>query len=150
MDAQSYKTTMPTPGTIKRNWVLVDAEGQLVGRVASRIAFILQGKHKPSYAPHQLCGDHVVVINAEKVQLTGAKLEQREHITYTGYPGGQKKTAPKAILAKRPNRLLEQAVKRMLPKNKLGSRMFASLHVYVGTEHPHAAQTPQTLDLGKK
>jgi large subunit ribosomal protein L13 len=123
----------------------VDAEGQPLGRMASLIASTLRGKHKPSYTPHVDCGDNIIVINAEKVKLTGKKMTNKVYLTYSGYPGGQKKQTPREMLAKHPERLVETAVKGMLPKNKLGRAMFKKLFVYAGTEHPHAAQKPESL-----
>jgi large subunit ribosomal protein L13 len=123
----------------------VDAEGQPLGRMASLIASTLRGKHKPSYTPHVDCGDNIIVINAEKVKLTGKKMTNKVYLTYSGYPGGQKKQTPREMLAKHPERLVETAVKGMLPKNKLGRAMFKKLFIYAGTEHPHTAQKPESL-----
>jgi len=131
-----------------RRWYLIDAEGQVLGRMASKIAHILRGKNKPIYSPHQDVGDFIVVINAEKVKLTGKKAEQKTYFRHSGYLGGETNTPVALILEKHPERVIEFAVKRMLPKNALGRRMFKKLKVYAGPEHPHTAQQPQTLDLG--
>lgn len=147
MDTLSYKTQSAKKETVTRAWLVVDAEGQPLGRLASKLATILRGKHKPSYTPHVDCGDNIIVLNAEKVKLTGNKMTQKIHYTHSGYPGGQKQRTPEQILAKYPNRLIEIAVKGMLPKTKLGNAMIKKLFVYEGTEHPHQAQKPSTLEL---
>lgn len=128
-----------------RKWFVVDAEGQILGRVASQIARILRGKHKPIFSPHQDAGDFVVVVNAEKVAVTGNKMKNKVYYRHSGYPGGQSETTLSEMFAKHPERVIELAVKRMLPKNSLGRRMFRKLKVYAGSEHPHAAQQPQEL-----
>lgn len=132
-----------------RRWFVVDAENQVLGRMASRIASILKGKHKPMYSPHQDVGDFVVVVNAEKIRVTGNKLSDKVYHHHTGYPGGQKTTTLQQMLQKHPDRVIELAVKRMLPKNVLGRSMFLKLKVYAGPEHPHKAQLPEQLDLNK-
>lgn len=149
MDTLSYKTQSQTKeAAIKdRNWYIIDADGEVVGRLCSRIAHVLRGKHKPSYTPHIDCGDCVVVINAEKVRFTGSKMEQKEYLRYTGYPGGQRSTTPKELLEKKPFAVIEKAVKGMLPKNRLGRQMFKKLFVYAGDEHPHAAQKPEPFNF---
>jgi large subunit ribosomal protein L13 len=147
VDHQSYKTTHANQAAIEKAWVLVDAQDQVLGRVASQIAHIIKGKHKTSYSPHLDCGDHVVVINAEKVKMTGKKWTDRVIFTHSGYPGGQREHTPANIRAKHPERLVEHAVRGMLPKNRLGRQLFRSLHVYVGAEHPHAAQQPKEIKL---
>ena len=147
MDTLSYKTQSAKKETVSRNWLVVDAEGQPLGRLASKLATILRGKHKPSYTPHVDCGDYIIVLNAEKVKLTGSKLTQKVHYTHSGYPGGQKQRTPQQILDKFPTRLVEMAVKGMLPKTKLGNAMIKKLFVYEGGEHPHQAQKPSTLEL---
>lgn len=147
MDTLSYKTQSANKETASNNWLVVDAEGQSLGRLASKIAAILRGKHKTNYTPHVDCGDYVIVLNAEKVKLTGNKMTQKVYYTHSGYPGGQKQRTPEQILAKYPNRLIEIAVKGMLPKNKLGRAMYKKLFVYEGAEHPHQAQKPSTLEL---
>ncbi len=145
MDTLSYKTKSAKNEEVERKWFVIDAEGEKVGRMCSRIAHILRGKHKPSYTPHVDCGDHVIVINAEKVRFTGQKLDQKEYQTYSGYPGGQKTATARELLQKRPIRVIELAVKGMLPKNRLGRQMFRKLFVYEGSDHPHAAQQPEPL-----
>jgi len=143
------KTFLPSEKDIKRNWWLVDAEGLELGRLASRIALLLQGKRKRIYTPHIDTGDFVVVVNAEKVKLTGRKLDTKIYYHHSGYPGGLKARTARQILESHPERLIQLAVKRMLPKNKLGRKMFKRLKVYRGSEHPHKAQKPQELDIMK-
>lgn len=145
----SYKTVSANKDTVQKEWVIVDATDQVLGRLVSRIAMMLRGKHKPSFTPHVDCGDNVIVINAEKVKLTGNKGEQREYVRHTGYPGGQRTEKVNNLLSRRPEAVIERAVKGMLPKNRLGSELFRNLHVYVGGEHPHEAQQPKTVDLNK-
>lgn len=145
MNTLSYRTVSATPQTVERKWVIVDAENQTLGRMSSEIAKILQGKHKASYTPHVDTGDHVIVINAEKVALTGNKLNDKVYIRHTGYPGGQRFMTPKEALVKKPEFIIENAVKHMLPRTRLGRAMYKKLHVFVGTEHPHAAQQPETI-----
>ena len=147
MDVISYKTLSANNSTANKEWLLVDAEGQTLGRLASEIAKLLRGKHKPDFTPHVDCGDNVIVVNAEKVQLSGKKWTDREYLSYTGYPGGQRSITPKELLAKHPHALVEKAVKGMLPKNRLGAKIFKNLHVYVGSEHKHAAQQPKEIKL---
>ena len=132
---------------IEREWFVVDAEGQTLGRLASRIAPILRGKHKPIYTPHMDCGDYVIVINADKVRVTGRKLDQKMYYRHSGYPGGLKSISLRDQLAQHPERVIEAAVRGMLPKNKLGRRMFKKLKVYAGDSHPHQAQQPKPLEL---
>jgi large subunit ribosomal protein L13 len=143
----SYKTVSANKATVNKEWVLIDAENLVLGRMATEVARILRGKHKPEYTPHVDCGDNVIVINAEKVQLTGKKLTDKIYLSHSGYPGGQKTQSPKEILAKYPERLVEKAVRGMLPKNKLGRQLFRNLHVVVGSEHKHEAQKPKVIDL---
>jgi len=138
----TYKTVSANRATVTKKWYIVDAEGQNLGRMASRIAFVIRGKNKPDFTPHVDCGDNIIVINAEKVQLTGDKMENREYLRHTGYPGGQRSTLAKDM---KPTRLIEGAVKGMLPKNRLGRRLFTNLYVYEGTEHNHQAQQPEIL-----
>jgi large subunit ribosomal protein L13 len=128
-----------------RRWVLIDAGGRPLGRIASRAAMVLRGKHRPDFTPHQDTGDFVIIINAAKVQLTGAKAEAKEYHRHTGYPGGIRTTTAGKMRQEQPERLVETAVRGMLPKNRLGRRLFTKLKVYRGTEHPHAAQKPQTI-----
>jgi len=147
VDTLSYKTVSANKATVNKEWVVIDAENVVLGRLASEVAKILRGKNKPEFTPHVDCGDNVIVINAEKVQLTGKKLTDKVYLRHTGYPGGQRKQSPKDILAKYPERLVEKAVKGMLPKNKLGSQLFRNLHVVVGSEHKYQAQKPKVVDL---
>lgn len=147
MDTLSYKTISANNQTVERKWYVVDAEGETVGRLCSKIAHVLRGKHKPSYTPHVDCGDNVIVINAEKIRFTGAKMAQKEYITFSGYPGGQKRITAEKLLDKKPRKIVENAVKGMLPKTKLGRAMFKKLYVYEGTEHPHEAQKPETFNF---
>ena len=147
MDTLSYKTVSANKATVNKEWVVIDAENVVLGRLASEVAKILRGKNKPEFTPHVDCGDNVIVINAEKVQLTGKKLTDKVYLRHTGYPGGQRKQSPKDILAKYPERLVEKAVKGMLPKNKLGSQLVRNLHVVVGPEHKYQAQKPKVVDL---
>ena len=141
----SYKTKSARKEDVVHDWYIVDAEGETLGRMCTRIATVLRGKHKPSYTPHVDCGDHVIVINADKVRLTGAKMEQKTYLRYSGYTGGQKSRTAAELLKKKPYALVENAVKGMLPKNRLGRAMFKKLFVYAGPAHPHAAQKPAPL-----
>ena len=141
------KTYMAKPSEIKQGWWIVDADGRVLGRMATQIAKILQGKHKPSYTPHLDTGDHVIVVNAEKIKLTGRKLEQKSHQYYTGWVGGQREIPYETMMEKQPDRIIRLAVKRMMPKTSLGRNMFKKLRIYAGPEHPHQAQTPEPLDL---
>ncbi len=147
MNTLSYKTVSANAKTVNKHWVVVDAEGEILGRLSSKIAMIIRGKNKPEYTPHVDCGDNVIVINADKIKLTGRKLTEKEYVRYTGYPGGQRFTSPKELLAKHPERLVEKAVRGMLPKNRLGKKLYTNLFVYAGSEHPHAAQSPKTIKL---
>jgi len=143
----SYKTQSAKKETVDHNWFVVDAEGEVVGRLASRIAHVLRGKHKPSFTPHVDCGDYVIIINAGKVRFTGEKWEDKEYKQYSGYPGGQKITKAKVVLTKKPYAIIETAVKGMLPKTKLGAAMYKKLFVYEGSEHPHQAQKPEPFNF---
>ena len=147
MDTLSYKTKSAKPAEVQRKWHIVDAKNQVVGRMATKIAVVLRGKDKPSFTPHVDCGDYVIVINAKEVVFTGNKIAQKEYITFSGYPGGQKRKTAEQILKAKPNKVVEAAVKGMLPKNKLGRAVFKKLFVYEGAEHPHAAQKPETLEI---
>ena len=147
MDTLSYKTVSANRATVTKEWVLVDATDLVLGRLASKVAKILRGKNKPSFTPHVDCGDNVVVINAEKVRLTGNKLNDKIYLSYSGYPGGQRKQTPAELMSKYPERLIEKAVKGMLPKNRLGSKVYGNLKVYVGSEHNQVAQNPRLIDL---
>lgn len=147
MNTLSYKTISANKETVNKEWVLINAEDQILGRLASKVALLLRGKLKPSFTPHVDCGDNVIIINAEKVRLTGNKMEDKEYIRHTGYPGGQRKRTPKEVMAKRPTDIIESAVRGMLPKNRLGSDLFRNLYVYAGPAHPHAAQDPKEISL---
>lgn len=147
MNTLSYKTVSANKETVDKQWVVVDAENKVLGRFASEVAKIIRGKHKPSFTPHVDCGDNVIVINAEKIRLTGKKWDDKQYVAYSGYPGGQSFTSAKEMLAKKPTAIVEKAVRRMLPKNKLGNAIGMNLHVYVGAEHPHAAQQPKEIKL---
>jgi large subunit ribosomal protein L13 len=147
VEANSYKTIHANAKTVNKNWVVVDAKDQVLGRLSSRIAYILRGKNKVNFTPHVDCGDNVIVINAERVRLTGKKMTMKEYVRYTGYPGGQRFMTPEEALQKKPEFLIENAVRKMLPKNKLGSAIYRNLHVYAGTMHPHAAQKPKEIIL---
>jgi large subunit ribosomal protein L13 len=138
---------MAKPGEVEQKWVLVDAEGQVFGRLASKVAGILNGKNKPEYTPHVDVGDHVVIINAGKAVFTGNKLEQKFYYRHSGYPGGLRKTSYRTLMEKRPEFALKEAIRRMLPKNRLGRKMLKKLRVYQGAEHDHAAQQPQAIEL---
>ena len=145
MDTLSYKTISGNKATANKQWVLVDAESQSLGRLASKVAKLLRGKHKPNFTPHADCGDNVIVINAEKINLTGNKWDDKSYIRHTGYPGGQRTLSAKEMFGKDPARLVEKSVKGMLPKNKLGADLFRNLNVVVGSEHAHAAQKPKAI-----
>ena len=145
MNTLSYKTQSANKDTVDRKWFVVDAEGQTLGRMCTKIATVLKGKHKPSYTPHVDTGDNVIVINADKIRLTGSKMEQKVYLSYSMYPGGQKSITAKELMVKKPYAVVERAVKGMLPKNKLGRAMFKKLFVYAGAEHPHVAQKAENL-----
>ncbi|MGB5482272.1 MAG: 50S ribosomal protein L13 [Eudoraea sp.] len=147
MDTLSYKTKSANKNTVEKQWLLVDAEGQTLGRLASKVAKILRGKNKPNFTPHVDCGDNVVIVNAEKIQLSGNKWEDKTYTRYTGYPGGQRSTTARELLDKNPASIIEKAVKGMLPKNKLGAELFRNLRVYVGTDHDQEAQKPKAINL---
>jgi large subunit ribosomal protein L13 len=147
VDTLSYKTVSANKETVNKEWVIVDAQNEVVGRFCTRIAMVLRGKHKPNYTPHVDCGDNVIVINADKVRFTGNKWSEKEYVRHTGYPGGQRITTAEKMMHKNPIAVVEKAVKGMLPKNKLGAALYRNLHVYAGTEHPHEAQQPQTINL---
>ncbi len=140
MDTLSYKTISANKATTEKGWIVVDAENQILGRLSSEIAKIIRGKHKASFTPHVDCGDNVIVINAEKIRLTGKKMTDKVYIRHTGYPGGQRFATPREVLAKNPRGVVESAVKGMLPKNRLGNKLFHNLFVYAGPQHPHEAQ----------
>ena len=147
MNTLSYKTVSANKETVQKEWFVVDAKDEVLGRLASKVALVLRGKHKPSFTPHVDCGDHVIVINAEKVKLTGNKMTQKQYVRHTGYPGGQRMQTPEDLLAKKPEAVVEKAIKGMLPKSRLGSAIFRNLHVVAGETHEHEAQQPKKLDL---
>lgn len=149
VESLSYKTVSANKATAQKEWLIVDAEGQNLGRLASKVAVLLRGKHKTNYTPHVDCGDNVIVINAEKINLTGNKLDDKTYIRHTGYPGGQRSLTAKVMQQKNPALLIEKAVKGMLPKNKLGAQLFRNLNVNVGAEHKHEAQQPKTVNLNE-
>jgi len=145
VDTLSYKTKSANAATVEKNWVVVDAQAAVLGRFASEVAKILRGKNKPSYTPHVDCGDNVIVINADKVRMTGRKMDQKVYVRHTGYPGGQRISTPKLLKQKSASILVEKAVRGMLPKNRLGRQLYRNLYVYNGAEHPHAAQQPKEI-----
>lgn len=147
MNTLSYKTVSANSKTVKKEWVLVDADGQTLGRLATKVAMLLRGKYKPNYTPHVDCGDNVVIINAEKIVLTGNKWNAKEYVRHTGYPGGQRIRTAKNLMEKHPTRMVEIAIKGMLPKNILGAQLFRNLKVYAGNEHKQEAQKPKLLNL---
>lgn len=147
MNTLSYKTVSANKDTVQKEWFVVDAKDEVLGRLASKVAFVLRGKHKPSFTPHVDCGDNVIVINAEKIKLTGNKMTQKQYIRHTGYPGGQRTQTPEDLLSKKPAAVVEKAVRGMLPKSRLGSAIFNNLYVVVGETHTHDAQQPKQLDL---
>lgn len=147
MDHLSYKTKSERKEDVVHDWYVVDAEGETVGRLATKIATVLRGKHKPSYTPHVDTGDNVIVLNAGKIRFTGNKMKAKEYVSYSLYPGGQKRINPESLLKKKPEAVIEKAVKGMLPKTKLGRAMFKKLFVYTGAEHPHAAQKPKQFEF---
>ncbi|MFO7657536.1 MAG: 50S ribosomal protein L13 [Bacteroidales bacterium] len=147
MNTLSYKTISANKATVKKEWYVVDATDQVLGRLSSKVAKIIRGKNKPDFTPHVDCGDNIIIINAEKIRLTGNKLADKEYKRYTGYPGGERWTSPEELLKKNPSRIIEYAVKGMLPRNRLGNAIFKNLFVYAGVDHPHQAQQPKELDI---
>jgi large subunit ribosomal protein L13 len=143
----SYKTVSANKATVRKEWVVVDAAGQQLGRVGSKVAKLLRGKYKPDFTPHVDCGDNVIIINADQAVLTGNKWNDRVYLTFSGYPGGQKGTTPAQLKAKGDDRLFRKVIKGMLPKTKLGAKLINNLYVYAGSEHKHEAQQPRTIDL---
>jgi large subunit ribosomal protein L13 len=141
------KTYSAKPQDIERSWYIIDAEGLILGRLATQVASILRGKHKPIFTPHMDCGDYVIVINAEKIRVTGNRLEEKFYYRHSGYPGGLSKRSLREVLERQPERAITQAVQKMLPKGALGRHMLKKLRVYAGTDHPHTAQQPEVLDL---
>ncbi len=147
MDSLSYKTVSANAATVTKNWYVIDATDVVLGRLSSQVAKILRGKNKPNYTPHVDCGDNVIIVNADKVRLTGKKMTDKQYVRHTNYPGGQRLTTPREYLAKKPEFLVEHAVKGMLPKTRLGAAIFRNLYVYTTSEHPHAAQQPVELKV---
>ena len=147
MNTESYKTVSLNKNTVDKRWVIVAAEAKVLGRLSSEVAKLLRGKQKPGYTPHVDCGDNVIVINAAKVKLTGKKWTDKVYVRHTGYPGGQRFETPRQVMEKAPERLVERAVKGMLPKNRLGRQLFRNLYVYAGAEHPHEAQKPTEVKI---
>jgi large subunit ribosomal protein L13 len=150
MNTLSFKTPSAKPAEVEKKWLVVDAEGQVVGRLASQIAYILRGKNKVNFTPHVDCGDNVIVINADKVRFTGKKWNDKVYVRHTGFMGGQRFATATEMMNRDPRRVVEMAVKRMLPKNTLGRQMYRNLRVYAGTEHPHAGLNPTTIELKYK
>jgi large subunit ribosomal protein L13 len=147
LDTLSYKTISANKATVDKRWVIVDAESLVLGRFSSEVAKIIRGKNKANYTPNVDCGDNVIVINAEKIRLTGKKLSDKVYTSHTGYPGGQRFKTPRQLLETRPASIIEKAVKGMLPKNRLGRKLFTNLYVYAGESHPHGAQEPKLIKL---
>lgn len=147
MDTLSFKTQSANKATVNKKWVVIDANEAVLGRLATGAAFLLRGKHKPEFTPHVDCGDNVIIINAEKIQLTGSKWDDKEYIHHTGYPGGQRTIVAKKLMDKKPIAMVEKSVKGMLPKNRLGRKLYRNLYVYKGAEHPHEAQKPELVKL---
>jgi large subunit ribosomal protein L13 len=143
----SYKTISANKANVDKQWLIIDAQGQVLGRLSSEVAKRIRGKHKTNFTPHVDCGDNVIVINSDKIKLTGNKWEDKVYIRYSGYPGGQKTSTPKQLMAKSSTRIIERAVRGMLPKNRLGRALFGNLYVYEGAEHPHEAQQPKIINL---
>jgi large subunit ribosomal protein L13 len=147
MDTLSYKTVSANKQTAHKEWVVVDAEGQILGRMCTKVAKLLRGKYKPDFTPNVDCGDNVIIINADKVQLTGKKWTDRVYVRYTGFPGGQREFTPQDLLEKGADRLIRKVIKGMLPKNRLGARLITNLHVFAGAEHNMQAQQPKQIDI---
>jgi large subunit ribosomal protein L13 len=147
VEAISYKTVSASKETVTKGWILIDAENEVLGRLASKVAYIVRGKNKTNFTPHVDTGDNVIIINAEKVKLTGNKLNDKEYVRHTGHPGGQRFATPKELLAKKPTEVITMAVSGMLPKNKLGDALRRNVYVYAGPEHPHTAQQPKEIKL---
>lgn len=147
MDTLSYKTISVNKETAQKEWVVVDATGQSLGRLASKVAKLLRGKYKPSFTPHVDCGDNVIIVNADKVELTGNKWTDRTYLRFSGYPGGQREYSPADLMKKSPDKLFRKVVKGMLPKNKLADTLLNNMYVYAGSEHPHQAQMPRKIDI---
>lgn len=149
MDTLSYKTVSANKETANKGWVIIDAEDQILGRLASATAMILRGKNKPIFTPHADCGDNVIIINAKKIRLTGNKMDDKEYISHSGYPGGQRRISPRKLMVKKPTAVVENAVRGMLPKNRLGRELFRNMFVYAGPEHKQEAQKPREVKLNE-
>lgn len=149
MDTLSYKTVSANSATVNKEWVIIDAENEVLGRLSSIAAKFIRGKYKTNFTPHVDCGDNVIIINAEKIKLTGKKWTDKQYVRHSGYPGGQRTRTPKELIARKPTAVVEMAIKGMLPRNRLGSALFRNLYVYAGPEHPHEAQKPKSIDLTK-
>lgn len=147
VDTLSYKTISANKATAKKEWVIIDAEGLVVGRMCAKVAKLLRGKYKPSFTPHADCGDNVIIINADKIKFTGNKMTEKVYTRHTGYPGGQRFATPAELLRRKPERIIENAIHGMLPKNRLGRQLERNLYVYAGTEHPHTGQQPKAINL---
>ena len=147
MDTASYKTKSANKATVNKEWLLVDGNDEILGRLASKVAFLLRGKHKTDFTPHVDGGDYVIVVNADKIKLTGNKWSDKEYVSHSGYPGGQKKINPQELMKKNPISVVERAVKGMLPRTRLGREIYRNLHVFAGNEHPHEAQKPNKINL---
>lgn len=147
MDTLSFKTISANKETVTKDWILIDAENEVLGRLATKVAMFIRGKYKTNFTPHVDCGDNVIIINAEKIILTGKKMDDKVYVRHTGYPGGQRFATPRELLAKKPISIVEKAIRGMLPKNRLGRELFRNLYVYAGPEHPHQAQQPKTIHL---
>jgi large subunit ribosomal protein L13 len=147
VEAISYKTVSASKETVTKGWIIIDAENEILGRLASKVAYVLRGKDKVNFTPHVDTGDNVIIINAEKVKLTGNKVAEKQYVRHTGYPGGQRFATPKLLFTKKPTEVVRMAVSGMLPKNKLGDALRRNVYIYAGTEHPHAAQQPKEIKL---
>ncbi len=147
MNTLSYKTVSANKNTVNKEWLLVDAENETLGRLASKVAKLIRGKHKPDFTPHVDCGDNVIIINSDKINLTGNKRAEKKYVRHTGYPGGQRFSTVDQLMVKKPTFIVEQAVKGMLPKNRLGNKLFGNLHVFADQDHTHEAQKPKKINL---
>jgi large subunit ribosomal protein L13 len=147
VEAISYKTVSASKETVNKGWVIIDAENEILGRLASKVAFILRGKDKTNFTPNTDTGENVIIINAEKIKLTGKKMEEKEYVRHTGYPGGQRFATPKDLMRTKPTEVVRKAISGMLPKNRLGDALRRNVYIYVGAEHPHTAQTPKAIKL---
>jgi large subunit ribosomal protein L13 len=147
VDTLSYKTVSANAATVNKEWLIIDAKDEILGRLASKVALVLRGKHKANFTPHVDCGDNVIIINAEKIKLTGKKLTDKQYVRHTGYPGGQRFNTPQELLTKKPESVIEKAVTGMIPRNRLGRAILKNLYVYVGEEHKHEAQKPKKVSL---